>query len=30
MKGEEENLRGNKVAVETNEVSGDSVISEMK
>ena len=30
MKDEEENLRGNKVEVETNEVSGDSVLSEMK
>ena len=30
MKDEEENLRGNKVVVETNEVSGDSVISELK
>ena len=29
MNDEEENLRG-KVVVETNEVSGDSVISEMK
>ena len=30
MKDEEENLRGNKVDVETSGMSGDIVISEME